>query len=66
LASTGRQHAYYLPTPRAVAGGALNEKPFTNYSATAMSNMVGPEGGQVLVNRILDEINALWKVPAKK
>jgi hypothetical protein len=66
LASTGRQHAYYLPTPRAVAGGALNEKPFTNYSATAMSNMVGPEGGQVLVNRTLDEINALWKVPAKK
>jgi len=66
LAATGRQHAYYLPTPRAAAAGALNEKPFTNYSATVMTNMVGPEGGQALVNRTLDEINALWKAPAKK
>ena len=30
LAATGEQHAYYLPTPRAVAGGALDERPFTN------------------------------------
>ena len=33
LAAAGRQHAYYLPTPRAMAGGALDDKPFTNYSA---------------------------------
>ncbi|MDD4871889.1 MAG: hypothetical protein PHR77_15130 [Kiritimatiellae bacterium] len=66
LAATGRQHAYYLPTPRAVAGGKLNEKPFTNYSATVMTGMVGPEGGQVLVERTVAEINDLWKDPEKK
>jgi len=61
LAATGRQHAYYLPTPRAMAGGALDDKPFTNYSATAMNNMVGPEGGQVLVDRTVETIQELWK-----
>lgn len=61
LAGSGNQHAYYLPTPRAVAGGALDGKPFTNYSATAMSNMVGPEGGQVLVDRTVEAIQQLWK-----
>ncbi len=66
LASTGLQHAYYLPTPRAVAGGALNEQPFTNYSATVMNNSVGPEGGQVLVDRTVEEISALWKTSSKK
>ncbi len=66
LAATQRQHAYYLPTPRAVAGGALNERPFTNYSATVMSNTVGPEGGQMLVDRTVAEINELWKSPAKQ
>jgi hypothetical protein len=66
LASTGEQHAYYLPTPRAVAAGVLNEEPFTNYSATVMNNAVGPEGGQVLVDRTVDEINDLWKTAAKK
>jgi len=60
VAATGRQHAYYLPTPRAVAGGALDERPFTNYSATGMSNMVGPEGGQGLVDRTVEAIKALW------
>ena len=61
LAATGRQHAYYLPTPRAMAGGALDDKPFTNYSATAMNNMVSPEGGQVLVDRTVETIQELWK-----
>jgi hypothetical protein len=61
LAATGRQHAYYLPTPRAVAGGALNDQPFTNYSATIMNNMVGPEGGQMLVDRTVEAIQDLWK-----
>lgn len=61
LASSGREPAYYLPTPRAVAGGALDEHPFTNYSATIMSNMVGPEGGQVLVDRTVETICELWE-----
>lgn len=61
LAATGNQHAYYLPTARAAAAGALNERPFTNYSATVMTNTVGPEGGQVLVDRTLETIRELWK-----
>lgn len=55
------QHAYYLPTPRAISGGAMDANPFTNYSATVMSSLVGPEGGQVLVERTLDAIRELWK-----
>ena len=66
LAATGEQHAYYLPTPRAVAGGALDERPFTNYSATVMNNSVGPEGGQLLVDRTVEAINDLWKPAEKK
>jgi hypothetical protein len=42
----------YLPTARAVAGGG--------YSAVIQSNMVGPEGGQVLVDRTVEMINAMW------
>jgi hypothetical protein len=61
LAAPGPQDAYCLPTPRAVAGGALNENPFTNYSGTVMNNMVGPEGGQVLVERTVEAIRDLWK-----
>lgn len=60
LAGATRDHAYYLPTPRAMAGGELDGNPFTNYSATVMSNMVGPEGGQVLVERTLEVIRGLW------
>jgi len=56
--------AYYLPTERAVAGGMLNEQPFTNYSATAITNLVGPEGGQVLVDRTVEAIARLWTAPA--
>ncbi len=54
------QHAYYLPTPRAVSGGSITSNPFTNYSATVMSSVVGPEGGQVLVERSLEAIEKLW------
>lgn len=61
LAATTDQHAYYLPTPRAVAAGKLDEKPFTNYSATVMSNMVGPEGGRILVDRTAEAIQQLWQ-----
>jgi hypothetical protein len=42
----------YLPTARAVRGGG--------YSAIAESNLVGPEGGQVLVDRTVELINSLW------
>jgi hypothetical protein len=47
----------YLPTARAVAGGG--------YSAVVQSSMVGPEGGQVLVDRTVGMINELWKAPAR-
>ena len=42
----------YLPTERAVKGGS--------YSAVVASNLVGPEGGQVLVDRSVELINSLW------
>ncbi|NLF67779.1 MAG: hypothetical protein GX575_01865 [Candidatus Anammoximicrobium sp.] len=61
LAGANRQHGYYLPTPRAIAGGELNDKPFTNYSATVMTGMVGPEGGQALVDRTVEAIRQLWE-----
>jgi hypothetical protein len=43
----------YLPTSKAVAGGS--------YSAIVQSNLVGPEGGQVLVDRTVELIDGLWK-----
>ena len=52
--------AYYLPTPRAVAAGGLTASPFDNFSATVMYTPVGPEGGQVLVDRTVELINSLW------
>jgi hypothetical protein len=42
----------YLATERAVKGGG--------YSAVIASNRVGPEGGQVLVDRSVELINSLW------
>ncbi len=42
----------YLPTARAARGGG--------YSAIAESNLVAPEGGQVLADRSVDLINSLW------
>ena len=42
----------YLPTERAVRDGG--------YSAIPQSNLVGPEGGQVLVERTLEAIGELW------
>ena len=42
----------YVPTERAVRGGG--------YSAIVESNLVGPEGGQVLVDRTVEVINSLW------
>ena len=43
---------YYLPTEKAVRGGG--------YSAIVQSNAVGPEGGQILVDRTVELINGLW------
>ena len=42
----------YVPTARAVRGGG--------YSAIVESNLVGPEGGQVLADRTVELINSLW------
>ena len=42
----------YLPTERAVHGGG--------YSAEVQSNQVGPEGGQMLVDRTIDAIKSMW------
>jgi hypothetical protein len=42
----------YLATERAVKGGS--------YSAVVASNLVGPEGAQVLVDRSVELINSLW------
>jgi len=42
----------YLPTQRAVQG--------RSYGAEVASNLIGPEGGQVLVDRTVELINGLW------
>jgi len=42
----------YLPTAKAVRGGG--------YSAVVHSSLVGPEGGQVLVDRTVAAIEELW------
>lgn len=50
--SVGYFGAAYLPTTKAVKGGG--------YGAEVASNLVGPEGGQVLVNETVNAINKLW------
>lgn len=42
----------YLPSAKAVAGGG--------YSAVCQSNVVGAEGGQILVDRTVEIINSFW------
>ncbi len=42
----------YLPTKKAVRGG--------HYSAIVESSLVGPEGGQILVDRTVETINSMW------
>lgn len=44
------QHSGYLPTERGVQGGG--------YSADKY--IVGPEGGQLLVNETVKRINEMW------
>jgi len=43
----------YLPTEEAVRGG--------HYSTAVYSNLVGPEGGNVLVDQTVKAINAMWE-----
>lgn len=43
----------YLPTARAQAAGS--------YSAIPQSNVIGPEGGQMLVDKTVEIIDQLWK-----
>jgi len=43
----------YLPSERAVKGGG--------YGAVVQSNMVGPEGGQILVERSLEMMHELFR-----
>jgi len=42
----------YLPTAKAIRGG--------HYSAVVHSSLVGPEGGNVLVDETVNIINSLW------
>lgn len=42
----------YLPTAKAIHGGG--------YSAVCQSNVVGAEGGEVLVDRTVEIINSFW------
>jgi len=52
----GPSDCSYLPTEKAVLGGG--------YSAVVQSGNVGPEGGQILVDKTVDIINQLF--PASK
>ena len=45
----------YLPTEKAVRGG--------HYSAIVHSSLVGPKGGQVLVDRTVELIDSMWENP---
>lgn len=42
----------YIPTPSAAAGGG--------YSAIVQSNIVGPEGGQVIVDETVRAVKEMW------
>ena len=46
----------HAPTPRAVAGGGFSETVMNNYSATVMTNVIGSDGAQMLVERTLEAI----------
>lgn len=52
LVQLANDRGAYLPTAKAVAGGS--------YSAMIHDNIVGPEGGDVLVERTLELIESLW------
>jgi hypothetical protein len=60
LAAAGQEDPGYLPTPRAIESGSFTASPMNNYSATVMSNVIGPDGGQVLVERTVEAIRGLF------
>ncbi len=60
LAAAGQHDPGYVPTPRAVDGGTFTTSPMNNYSATVMSDIIGPEGGQTLVDRTVEAIGKLF------
>lgn len=66
LAAPGLERAVYVPTRRAVEAGRLNESPMNNYSATVFSDIIGPDGGQALVERTVEALRSLWSAPTKK
>jgi hypothetical protein len=45
-------HGYYAPTEEAIAGGS--------YSTEISSTPAGPKGGQILVERSVEAVKALW------
>jgi len=47
------QPRVYLPTAEAIRGG--------HYSTAVYSNLVGPDGGNVLVDETVKAINAMWE-----
>ena len=49
---SGDRGPNYLPTAKAVAGGS--------FSAMIIHNVVGPEGGHILVDRTVKLINGMW------
>ena len=55
----GEPHCY-LATERAIGGGG--------YSAVVQSNLISPNGGQILVDRTVELIDSMWTEsnPAKK
>ncbi len=60
LAAAGQEDPGYVPTLRAVDGGNFTTSPMNNYSATVMSDIIGPEGGQTLVDRTVEAIRGLF------
>ncbi len=52
LVQLAGDYAGYLPTARAIAG--------RSYGAEVASNLIGPEGGRVLVDTTVAEIERLW------
>lgn len=65
LASAPQGYVGYVPTQRAVDAGGLALQSFNNYSATVLTNIVGPEGAQVLVDRTVETIRELWDSPKR-
>lgn len=53
LVQLANDRGRYLPTRRAVAGGA--------YGSRIEDTIVGPEGGDELVSKTLDALNRLWQ-----